>query len=142
MLLRDAGPHGRVAGFGRDGLWVPFETGTKPGSARSRPVKNRATWPRRSANFWGRRDSRLGTGPPSELSTSVTGPPLTSLTCSWPGILRLDHLYPQGDEQLELRWMPFADAVLAVMSGEITESGSVAAILRRNFWGGKFSKTT
>jgi 8-oxo-dGTP pyrophosphatase MutT (NUDIX family) len=45
---------------------------------------------------------------------------------------------PQRNGQLELRWMPFADAVLAVMSGEITESGSVAAILRRNFWGGKF----
>jgi 8-oxo-dGDP phosphatase len=42
-----------------------------------------------------------------------------------------------GDEQLELRWMPFADAVLAAMNGEITESASVAAILRRNFWSGK-----
>ena len=37
---------------------------------------------------------------------------------------------PQGDEQVELRWMPFADAVLSVMSGEITESVSVAAILK------------
>jgi 8-oxo-dGTP pyrophosphatase MutT (NUDIX family) len=43
---------------------------------------------------------------------------------------------PRGDGQLELRWMPFADAVLAVMDGEITESVSVAAILRRNFWDG------
>ena len=37
---------------------------------------------------------------------------------------------PQGDEQVELRWMPFADAVLSVMNGEITESVSVAAILK------------
>ena len=44
---------------------------------------------------------------------------------------------PQEDQQLELRWMPFVDAVLAVMNGEITESVSVAAILRRNFWDGE-----
>ncbi len=37
---------------------------------------------------------------------------------------------PQGDEQIERRWMPFADAVLSVMKGEITESVSVAAILK------------
>jgi 8-oxo-dGTP pyrophosphatase MutT (NUDIX family) len=37
---------------------------------------------------------------------------------------------PQGDEQIELRWMSFADAVLSVMNGEITESVSVAAILK------------
>ena len=37
---------------------------------------------------------------------------------------------PQGDEQIELRWMPFADAVRSVMNGEITESVSVAAILK------------
>ena len=37
---------------------------------------------------------------------------------------------PQGDEQVELRWMPFADAVLAVMDGKITEAVSVAAILK------------
>ena len=37
---------------------------------------------------------------------------------------------PQGDEQVELRWMPLVDAVLAVMKGEITESVSVAAILK------------
>ena len=37
---------------------------------------------------------------------------------------------PQGDEQLELSWMPFANAVLAVMNGEITESVSVAGILK------------
>jgi 8-oxo-dGTP pyrophosphatase MutT (NUDIX family) len=37
---------------------------------------------------------------------------------------------PQGDEQVELHWMPFADAVLAVMNGKITESVSVAAILK------------
>jgi hypothetical protein len=40
---------------------------------------------------------------------------------------------PQGDEQVELRWMPFADAVLSVMNGEITESVSVAAILKTEF---------
>ena len=37
---------------------------------------------------------------------------------------------PQGDEQVELRWMPFADAVAAVMEGKITESVSVAGILK------------
>jgi 8-oxo-dGTP pyrophosphatase MutT (NUDIX family) len=37
---------------------------------------------------------------------------------------------PQGDEQVELRWMPFADAVRSVLRGEITESTSVAAILK------------
>jgi ADP-ribose pyrophosphatase len=37
---------------------------------------------------------------------------------------------PQGDEQVELRWLPFADAVLSVMKGDITESVSVAAILK------------
>jgi 8-oxo-dGTP pyrophosphatase MutT (NUDIX family) len=37
---------------------------------------------------------------------------------------------PQGDEQLDLRWMPFTDAFLAVMNGRITESVSVAAILK------------
>jgi 8-oxo-dGTP pyrophosphatase MutT (NUDIX family) len=37
---------------------------------------------------------------------------------------------PEGDEQVELRWMPFADAVLSVLKGEITESVSVAAILK------------
>lgn len=37
---------------------------------------------------------------------------------------------PQGDEQVELRWMPFVDAVLSVMKGEITESVSVAGILK------------
>ena len=42
---------------------------------------------------------------------------------------------PQGDEQVELRWMPFVDAVLAVMKGEITESVSVAAILKTEFLG-------
>jgi 8-oxo-dGTP pyrophosphatase MutT (NUDIX family) len=41
----------------------------------------------------------------------------------------------QGDEQVELSWMPFADAVLSVMSGEITESISVAAILKAEFLG-------
>jgi 8-oxo-dGTP pyrophosphatase MutT (NUDIX family) len=40
-----------------------------------------------------------------------------------------------GDEQVELSWMPFADAVLSVMSGEITESVSVAAILKAEFLG-------
>jgi 8-oxo-dGTP pyrophosphatase MutT (NUDIX family) len=42
---------------------------------------------------------------------------------------------PQGDEQVELRWMPFADAVLSVIKGEITESVSVAAILKTEFLG-------
>jgi len=42
---------------------------------------------------------------------------------------------PQGDEQVELRWMPFADAVLSVMNGEITESVSVAAILKAKLLG-------
>src|ERR1700743_3816215 len=32
---------------------------------------------------------------------------------------------PQGDEQVELRWMPFAGAVGAVMEGEVNESVSV-----------------
>ena len=36
----------------------------------------------------------------------------------------------QGDEQVELRWMPFVDAVAAVMEGKITESVSVAGILK------------
>jgi 8-oxo-dGTP pyrophosphatase MutT (NUDIX family) len=42
---------------------------------------------------------------------------------------------PQGDEQVELRWLPFADAVLSVIKGEITESVSVAAILKTEFLG-------
>ena len=37
---------------------------------------------------------------------------------------------PQGDERIELRWMPFADAVRSVLTGGITESVSVAAILK------------
>jgi 8-oxo-dGTP pyrophosphatase MutT (NUDIX family) len=37
---------------------------------------------------------------------------------------------PQGDEQVELRWMPFVDAVAAVMEGKITDSVSVAGILK------------
>lgn len=41
----------------------------------------------------------------------------------------------QGDEQVELRWMPFVDAVLSVMKGEITESVSVAAILKTELLG-------
>lgn len=36
----------------------------------------------------------------------------------------------QGDEQLELHWMNFADAVNSVMAAKITESVSVAAILK------------
>lgn len=39
----------------------------------------------------------------------------------------------QGDEQVELQWMPFADAVRSVMRGDITESVSVAAILKTEF---------
>jgi 8-oxo-dGTP pyrophosphatase MutT (NUDIX family) len=38
-----------------------------------------------------------------------------------------------GDEQVELSWMPFADAVRSVMNGEITECVSVAAILKLEF---------
>jgi 8-oxo-dGTP pyrophosphatase MutT (NUDIX family) len=37
---------------------------------------------------------------------------------------------PQGDEQVELVWMPFAEALRLVMSGAITESVSVAALLK------------
>jgi len=37
---------------------------------------------------------------------------------------------PQGDEHVELLWMPFSAAVRSVMAGEITESVSVAAILK------------
>ena len=42
---------------------------------------------------------------------------------------------PQGDEQVELRWMPFVGAVLSVMKGEITESVSVAGILKTELLG-------
>jgi hypothetical protein len=35
-----------------------------------------------------------------------------------------------GDERVELVWMPFASAVQGVMAGTITESVSVAAILK------------
>ena len=38
----------------------------------------------------------------------------------------------QEDEQLELCWISFPDAVLSVIRGEITESVSVAAILKVN----------
>jgi 8-oxo-dGTP pyrophosphatase MutT (NUDIX family) len=38
-----------------------------------------------------------------------------------------------GNEPVELRWMPFADAVRAVMAGEITESVSVAGILKADY---------
>jgi 8-oxo-dGTP pyrophosphatase MutT (NUDIX family) len=38
-----------------------------------------------------------------------------------------------GNEPVELRWMPFADAVRSVMTGEITESVSVAGILKAEF---------
>lgn len=36
----------------------------------------------------------------------------------------------QGDEDIELQWVPLAEAVRAVMAGEITESVSVAALLK------------
>lgn len=36
----------------------------------------------------------------------------------------------QGDERIELHWMPFEDAIQSVMTGAITESVSVAAILK------------
>ena len=42
---------------------------------------------------------------------------------------------PQGDERVELRWMPFADAVRSVLTGGITESVSVAAILKAELLG-------
>ena len=37
---------------------------------------------------------------------------------------------PQGDEEIEVVWLPFGDAVERAMSGAITESVSVAAILK------------
>jgi 8-oxo-dGTP pyrophosphatase MutT (NUDIX family) len=42
---------------------------------------------------------------------------------------------PQGDEQVELRWMSFVDAVAAVMEARITESVSVAGILKTELLG-------
>jgi 8-oxo-dGTP pyrophosphatase MutT (NUDIX family) len=42
---------------------------------------------------------------------------------------------PQGDEHIELHWMPFAEAVRSVMTGGITESVSVAAILKAELLG-------
>lgn len=36
----------------------------------------------------------------------------------------------QGDEQIEVVWLPFSEAVAKVLAGEITESVSVAGILR------------
>ena len=42
---------------------------------------------------------------------------------------------PQGDERVELRWMPFAGAVRSVLTGGITESVSVAAILKAELLG-------
>ena len=36
----------------------------------------------------------------------------------------------QGDEQIEVVWMPFGEAVKAALAGDITESVSVAGILR------------
>jgi 8-oxo-dGTP pyrophosphatase MutT (NUDIX family) len=40
-----------------------------------------------------------------------------------------------GNEPVELSWMPFPDAVRAVMTGEITESVSVAGILKAKILG-------
>jgi 8-oxo-dGTP pyrophosphatase MutT (NUDIX family) len=40
-----------------------------------------------------------------------------------------------GNEPVELSWMPFPDAVRAVMAGEITESVSVAGILKAEILG-------
>jgi 8-oxo-dGTP pyrophosphatase MutT (NUDIX family) len=37
---------------------------------------------------------------------------------------------PQGDEQIELVWLPFPQAARFAVSGDITESVSVAAILK------------
>jgi 8-oxo-dGTP pyrophosphatase MutT (NUDIX family) len=36
----------------------------------------------------------------------------------------------QGDEEIEVVWLPFSEAVARVLAGEITESVSVAGILR------------
>jgi 8-oxo-dGTP pyrophosphatase MutT (NUDIX family) len=36
----------------------------------------------------------------------------------------------QGDEEIEVVWLPFSEAVAKVLSGEITESVSVAGILK------------
>jgi 8-oxo-dGTP pyrophosphatase MutT (NUDIX family) len=36
----------------------------------------------------------------------------------------------QGDEEIEVVWLPFSEAVAKVLAGEITESVSVAGILR------------
>ena len=36
----------------------------------------------------------------------------------------------QGDEQIEVVWMPFGEAVKAALAGDITESVSVAGILK------------
>ena len=36
----------------------------------------------------------------------------------------------QGDEQIEVVWMPFGEALEAVLAGDITESVSVAGILK------------
>jgi 8-oxo-dGTP pyrophosphatase MutT (NUDIX family) len=38
-----------------------------------------------------------------------------------------------GNEPIEVRWMPFTAAVRSVMAGEITESVSVAGILKAEF---------
>ena len=40
-----------------------------------------------------------------------------------------------GNEPIELSWVPFPDAVRAVMAGEITESVSVAGILKAEILG-------
>ena len=37
---------------------------------------------------------------------------------------------PAGDEQIEVVWMPFGEALEAVLAGDITESVSVAGILK------------
>ena len=37
---------------------------------------------------------------------------------------------PDPDEKLEIRWVPFGDAVQQVLKGEICEAASVASILK------------
>ena len=48
---------------------------------------------------------------------------------------QLSHTVRHEDptEQLSLKWVPFSDAVADVMSGAMTESGTVAAILKGHF---------
>jgi 8-oxo-dGTP pyrophosphatase MutT (NUDIX family) len=44
--------------------------------------------------------------------------------------LSYEDSHQEAEEQIETKWIPFAEAVEFVMNGEITESCSVAAILK------------